>query len=176
MITELIRMGRGRAAAAFSLIEVTIALGIAAFCLVTVFGLLPIGLVSNQTSLEQTMAGNMTSAVISDLRSAPSCGAVTSSRFGLPIPAAGSPATMHTIYLTSSGSATAVDSAPLMSGSAISRYRMTVQFFPPQTTAPCAVTAVRFLVTWPALADPNYQTLPANYSGAYEADTTLGRN
>jgi uncharacterized protein (TIGR02598 family) len=176
MNRKLIRMGGEPAAEAFSLIEVTIALGIAAFCLVTVFGLLPIGIVSNQTSFEQTMAGNISSAVISDLRSAQPCGAVTSPRFGLPIPAAGDAATVHTIYISSSGSATTVDGAPMVSGSAIYRYRMTVQFFPPQATAPYAATSVRLLVTWPALADPNYAALPVNYAGSYEADTTLDRN
>jgi len=160
----------------FTLIEVTLALGVAGFCLVTVFGLLPVGLTSNQASLEQTTAGNISSAIVSDLRSTQPVGAGTSPRLGMPVPAAGTAATMHTIYLASNGSATAVDTAPMTSGSAISRYRATVQFFPPQPAVPRTATVVRVLITWPALADPNYQTLPANFSGSYEADTTLDRN
>jgi uncharacterized protein (TIGR02598 family) len=165
-----------RAHRAFTLIEVTLALGVAGFCLVTIFGLLPVGLTSNQASVEQTMAGNISSAIVSDLRSAQPLGTGTSPRFGLPIPAAGAAATMHTVYLAASGSATAVDGVPVTSGSAISRYRATVQFIPPQSSVPLTVTVVRVLITWPALADPNSQTLPANYSGSYEADTTLDRN
>jgi uncharacterized protein (TIGR02598 family) len=176
MSTISINTRTRRASRAFTLIEVALALSVAGFCLVTVSGLLPIGLSSNQTSLEQTMAGNISSAIVSDLRSAQPMGTGTSPRFGLPIPAAGTAATMHTIYLASGGSATAVDTAPMTSGSAISRYRATVQFFPPQPAVPRTATVVRVLITWPALADPNSQTLPANYSGSYEADTMLDRN
>ena len=36
---------------AFTLIEVTLALGITAFCLLAIFGLLPVGLRSNQAAV-----------------------------------------------------------------------------------------------------------------------------
>jgi prepilin-type N-terminal cleavage/methylation domain-containing protein len=35
-----------RSAAGFSLIELTVALGVAAFCLITVFGLIPVALMT----------------------------------------------------------------------------------------------------------------------------------
>ena len=55
-------------AAAFSLIEVTLALGIAAFCLLTVFALIPVALKTQQTSIQQTTANQIISTIVSDLR------------------------------------------------------------------------------------------------------------
>jgi uncharacterized protein (TIGR02598 family) len=165
----------------FSLVEVTLALGVAGFCLTTLLSLLPLGLTSNQTSLEQTTAGNIGAAIVADLRCAQPLATGTSPRFGFNIPGAeSSPPTIssnpQTIYLTANGSATgAVGSNPVSSGTAVSVYRATVGFAPPsggQRTA----TVVRLLITWPALADSNPSQWPANYTGSYEADTTLDRN
>jgi hypothetical protein len=58
-------------AAAFSLIEVTLALGIAAFCLLAVFGLMPVGVQTNRNATSQTRATNIMAAVVSDLRATP---------------------------------------------------------------------------------------------------------
>ncbi len=165
---------------AFTLVEVTMSLGVAGFCLLTLFGLLPIGLTSNQTSLEQTMAANITSAILSDLHCAQPLVSATSPRFGILVPAAQGtvPSISGTaIYLAADGSASLTGKV-VTSGTAVSRYRATVGFAPPlagQRTA----TAVRVLITWPALADPSLGTWPSwpvNYTGSYEADTTLNRN
>jgi uncharacterized protein (TIGR02598 family) len=59
------------AAAAFSLIEVTLALGLAAFCLITVFGLMPVGVQTNRNATSQTAATNIMAAVVADLRATP---------------------------------------------------------------------------------------------------------
>jgi uncharacterized protein (TIGR02598 family) len=53
---------------AFSLVEVTLALGVAAFCLIAVFGLLPTGLKTQQSSIQQTTANAIISTIWSDLR------------------------------------------------------------------------------------------------------------
>src|SRR6266478_5842762 len=55
---------------AFSLVEVTLALGIAAFCLLAVFGLMPIGVQTNRNTTSQTAAANIMAAVIADMRAA----------------------------------------------------------------------------------------------------------
>jgi uncharacterized protein (TIGR02598 family) len=52
----------------FSLVEVTLALGVAAFCLIAVSGLLPVGLNTQQASVRQTKAGTIVSQIIADLR------------------------------------------------------------------------------------------------------------
>ena len=117
MNTISIKTQTRRASRAFTLIEVAMAVGVAGFCLVTISGLLPLGLSSNQTSLEQTMAGNISSAIVSDLRSAQPAGAVTSPRFGISIPASSATAaaitsgTQTIIYLSANGSVTSVGSS-----------------------------------------------------------------
>ena len=59
------------AATAFSLVEVTLALGIAAFCLIAVFGIMPVGVQTNRNATSQTAATNIMAAVIADLRATP---------------------------------------------------------------------------------------------------------
>lgn len=55
----------------FSLVEITIALGIAAFCLLAIFALLPTGMNTNRSSVDETIGANLTSAIVADLREAP---------------------------------------------------------------------------------------------------------
>ena len=54
--------------AAFSLVEVTLALGVAAFCLITVLGLFPASLKTQQSSIQQTTANQIISPIFSVLR------------------------------------------------------------------------------------------------------------
>src|ERR1700758_3344318 len=53
---------------AFSLVELTLALGVAAFCLIAVSGLIPIGVQTNRNATSQTKATAILSSVISDIR------------------------------------------------------------------------------------------------------------
>src|SRR6266498_1552328 len=53
---------------AFSLVEITLAIGVAAFCLITVLGLLPIALKTQQASVQQTTATEILSQAAADLR------------------------------------------------------------------------------------------------------------
>ena len=55
---------------AFSLVEVTLALGVAAFCLIGVFGLMPVGVQTNRNATSQSSAANIMAAVVADLRAA----------------------------------------------------------------------------------------------------------
>ena len=59
---------RLRSVASFSLVELTLALGVAAFCLIAVFGLVPVGVQSNRNATSQTAATNILSSVASDIR------------------------------------------------------------------------------------------------------------
>jgi type II secretory pathway pseudopilin PulG len=54
--------------AGFSLVEVTLALGVAAICLVTMLGLLPTGVRTQQNGIQQTTANQILSQVSSFLR------------------------------------------------------------------------------------------------------------
>ena len=64
---------------AFSLVEVTLALGVAAFCLIAVFGLLPVGVQTNRNATSQTAATSLLASVIADLRATPKPPAVNTS-------------------------------------------------------------------------------------------------
>jgi type II secretory pathway pseudopilin PulG len=62
---------RCRVSNAFSLVEVTFALGVASFCLIAVFGLLPVGIQTNRNATSQTAATGILASVIADLRATP---------------------------------------------------------------------------------------------------------
>lgn len=53
---------------AFSLVELTLALGVAAFCLLAVFGLIPVGVQINRNSTSQTAAKSIIALADRDLR------------------------------------------------------------------------------------------------------------
>jgi uncharacterized protein (TIGR02598 family) len=144
----------------FSLVEVTLALGVAAFCLLAVFGLLPIGLKTQQTAIEETAATRTLSAVISDLRSTART-ATTSSIFGITIPS-NSVTSSSTLYFDTEGHMSAAIDAN-------SRYRLTITFTP-NASGGRGATFAHLLVTWPAPA-----TIP-NASGATETFVALDRN
>jgi type II secretory pathway pseudopilin PulG len=55
---------------AFSLVEVTLALGVAAFSLLIIVGMLPVSLKTNQASTHQTAANSIISQIAADLRAA----------------------------------------------------------------------------------------------------------
>jgi uncharacterized protein (TIGR02598 family) len=57
--------------AAFSLVEIVIALGIASFCLVALLGLFPTGLKSAKNTTDQTAAATLLNTIALDLRSTP---------------------------------------------------------------------------------------------------------
>jgi len=166
----------------FSLVEVTLALGISAFCLTSIFGLLPVGLNSNQTSMEQTCAANVARAIACDLRGVPP-GALTSSVFKIGIPTSGS--VTQTIFLSDDGVPTASQSMAEPSENPQYRATVVVTAASAQTTYFGSTsftanrgteTSVRILVSWPALADRVAANKPANYSGCYEVFTALDRN
>jgi uncharacterized protein (TIGR02598 family) len=57
-------------AAGFSLVEVTLAIGVTAFCLLTVFALVPVALKIQQASIQQTTANTIISQIVADLGAA----------------------------------------------------------------------------------------------------------
>lgn len=157
--------------AAFSLIEVTIALGLATFCLTAIFGLLPVGLNSNLASSNQTTASGILAAVSADLLATPSPSSnapVTSQQFSIIIPAnpVTTPPATQTLYFTSHGqSSTSLQTQ--------SRYLLTVNFLPnvlASASSGKAATLVNLQVSWPAAA-----ALP-NAAGSVKTFIALDRN
>ena len=147
-----------RKQAAFSLVEVTLALGVAAFCLLAVFGLMPVGVQTNRNATSQTAAANIMAAVVADLRATPKAN-TTSSQFGITFGA------NTTLYFDGSGQFATLAGAD-------SRYQLNVIWNVANLTGACstALPCADLKVTWPAAATP------ANASGTAETFAAFDRN
>jgi hypothetical protein len=160
--------------AAFSLVEVTLALGVATFCLVGVIGLLPVGITSNRTSINQTAAAGIAKTITADLRASAAANKITplgeSHAFKIPLPFNGT----NTVFLGDSGELSGSanqDASPTAIPKP--RYRATIYF---TAAARTNATVTRILITWPALADPTAASPPSKYAGSLEAVTALDLN
>jgi uncharacterized protein (TIGR02598 family) len=135
----------------FSLVEVTLALGIAAFCLIAVFGLMPVGMQTNRNATSRTAATSIMTAVMGDLRATPKAN-TTSAQFGITF------GTNTTLYFDGTGQFTT-------SLGTNSRYQLNLTW--------SGSTGLRYAdvkVTWPAAATP------ANASGSTEILAAFDRN
>lgn len=137
---------------AFSLVEVAVALGVAAFCLIAVFALLPVGMNANRNAIAQSAAIDILSAVTSDLRATPNS-SNTSSLFGITF------GTAKTLYLDSTGSVTSDDAQKV--------YRLAVTF-PSNPSGNHAATFADLMLTWPYAIDPSTAT-PAGSAEIFAA-------
>jgi uncharacterized protein (TIGR02598 family) len=151
-----------RFTSAFSLVELTVAIGIAAFCLIAVFGLVPVGVQTNRNATSQTRATSIMAAVVADLRATPRC-VGTSTQFQITLGTGpGCPSTISpsaaTLYFDSSGQFST-------SLGTNSRYQLNVTW---NGTSGLRYADVK--VTWPAAATT------ANASGSAEMFTAFDRN
>ncbi|PTX92198.1 hypothetical protein DB346_24980 [Verrucomicrobia bacterium LW23] len=155
----------------FTLTEVALAIGLIAFCMLTLMALLPVGIASDQHTIQQSAAANIAATVLADL-DATSPGSV-SSLFGLERPASGASSSIsHTVFLDENGARTGnVDADALPAESP--RYRVYVEFTAPAGSANTPAVPVRILVTWPALADPEVSNPPANFTGSFEVISAM---
>ena len=135
----------------FSLVEVTLALGIAAFCLITVFALVPVAVLTNRNARSQTAATNIMAGVVADLRATPKANA-TSTQFGITF------GTNATLYFDGSGRFTT-------SLGTNSRYQLNVTW-----SGSSGLRYADVNVTWPAAATP------ANATGSKEMFVAFDRN
>lgn len=162
--------------AAFSLVEVALALGIAVFALVAIIGLIPVGLNSNQASSEQTAAAGLAAAMVADLRAAPVAvppALKNSPRYQVPLPPSGY--ATHSLFLKEDGSAAGGVDANA-DPSQDPRYRASLFITAPTSATQKGATIVRILITWPAVADSQAAVPPVKFSGSYEVLTALNRN
>lgn len=150
---------------AFSLVEVTLAIGVAAVSLLVIFSLLPVGLQTNQRSIEQTASVDMLSAVAADLRATavtnPRGRVATSAQFGISIPAASGTGSA-TLFFNSAGQFSTSQQSD-------SRYRMTITF-PSNGGGARTATFADLKVTWPAGA------AVTNAQGSAEMFAAFDRN
>lgn len=152
-----------RREAGFSLVEVTIALAVAAFCLIAVFGLIPTGLNTSKAAINLTTATSIMAAVDTDLRAAPLSAGARSPTFGFDLANTGE----QTLVFAADGTPTGA-----IGGAAgnDSLYEAAVTLIPPAADEKSA-TKARIRVTWPALVQP-----VAARPGSVEVVTALDRN
>src|ERR1043166_467046 len=124
----------------FSLVEVVLALGVAAFCLVAIVGLMPVGVQTNRHASSQTAATNIMAVIVADLRTTPAA-ATTSPQFAITF------GTDKTLFFDASGQAST-------SLGPDSRYRLSITW----NSAPAGLSYGVVRVTWPASVDPSTAT------------------
>ena len=140
---------------AFSLAEMTLAIGVLAFCLFAVIGMLPVSLGTQQTSTQQTTANEILAQILADLRAdvrlpPGQTSKEQSSGFNLHGHWA-AVSTPDTIYFTNSGDQTPAGGVNIGSppSDAVFRAKITYLFPPTSTTSLADIT-----ITWPATVDP----------------------
>ncbi len=156
----------------FSLVEVVMAIGLAAFVLVSLMALLPLGIKVNKTSAEETRAVNILTSLEADLRNARS----PNSLFGFPLPyvtdAAGTtfnPAlTTNTTNTLATNATKGLQEDETPGAIASSRYQASVIY----TTIPPAGSLLpveaRLIVNWPASTNTLPQDLVSKSQGYVE--------
>ena len=150
---------RSRSQKAFSLVELTLAMGVSSFCLLSILGVLPVGLESNHNSRERTAAASLARGIVADLRalaqtsSQTSTPSLTSSpQYALQLSRA-----FSEVYLAEDGTT--------LPGKENARYLATVK-----TDAASPTAFVNIRITWPAAAAAD------KAHGFYETATAIGRN
>jgi len=143
----------------FSLVEVTFALGVAAFCLIVLLGLLAVGLKTQQASMQQTTANAIMSMILGDLRAdvrLPPGQASKEGNSGFGLHGHWlAVSTPDTIYFTNQAKMTGNLNATTAPADAAFRAKVTYLFPPNASTSVATVN-----VSWPAAVDPA-TTIPA---------------
>ncbi len=154
--------------AAFSLVEVTLALGVAAFALLAILGMLPTSLKTQQASIQQTTANEIISQIFSDLRADVRLPPGQASKVCPDPPDPNQPcqwSNLHghwrdralpdTLYFTNEAKQTGtINGSP--PADAVFRSKITYRLPPTDTTSLADIT-----VSWPAQVDPDQGGVPA---------------
>jgi len=131
--------------AAFSLVEVVMAIGIVAFAIMGVVAMLPVGLKEARNATEEIRAANLSSLVAEDLKSLPSTNSATPILGLSPLPgAAGMQTNTNYVFFAS-------DAGLLVSSVADARYRITLRY---TRNVPLAAIEGLLVVSWPPGAAP----------------------
>ena len=153
-------------AAAFSLVELTLAIGIAAFCLIAIFGLVPIGVQTNRNATSQTAATNILSSVLSDIRASPPSGN-PSAKYQINR----NKGSYTTVCFDGQGGWTKLQGTNTICPANYPVYRLYVQIYPIAAQLPYLPTYAYLRVTWPAAANPLES--PVTPSGSVETVATF---
>ena len=153
--------------AAFSLVEVALALGVAAFALLAIMGMLPTTLKTQQASIQQTTANQIISTIFSALRADVRLPPGQANKACPDPPDPNQPcqwdqlhghwrnvATPDTLYFTNEAKQTGtINGSP--PADAVFRAKITYRFPPTETTSLADIT-----VSWPAQVDPDQGGTP----------------
>lgn len=147
----------------FSLVEVTLALGIVSFALLATVGLLPVGLRAVKNANEQAAAANLLNAIANSLRTATSTnGTIFSSRFAdkdityTAYTVSGSPVSIVWDDLTLDGSVGTANSPK--------RLAARLDITPPTAQLPTGTAVIS--VAWSAQASPTWNRGDQTWTGA----------
>jgi uncharacterized protein (TIGR02598 family) len=142
---------------AFSLVEVVVALGVVSFALVTMLGLLSVGLNTNKVSSDQIQAANIASLLVATRRASPTNDGPNFTTFALP--------PLNQSYTTNT---TAVGLDGTTSTNTSSTYNLYYGVGTSATTGP-NLARIYLLIWWPLGAK-----MPTNNpSSYYELSTTV---
>jgi uncharacterized protein (TIGR02598 family) len=130
-----------RSIASFSLVEVTLALGVAGFCLIAIFGLVPTGAKTNQDASQRTTANGILSLVVSNLRTIPQSD-TSSKQYKRYFPTHNS---VKTLYFSNNGSNRDGDKPEVPTADTVFYVTIT-NVSPSDSTAP---TVLDINVSWP---------------------------
>jgi uncharacterized protein (TIGR02598 family) len=151
---------RTSSSSAFSLVEVVIAMGVAAFCLVAMLGLIPTGVQSVKSTTDQTGATTILNEVVTDLRST-SLGSNLSPGLGIALPMAGVANSVNSTNIIFSESGATISNSTSLNG----RYLATITL----SNSSAYITTALIQVRWPATARTT------NSQGNVETITTIIR-
>jgi uncharacterized protein (TIGR02598 family) len=156
---------RTSSSAAFSLVEVALAVGITALFLIGVLGLIPVAVKTQQTSIDQRTATFIITEIVGDLRAAfRKPGNNSSSQFGIGLkkfpPGLGQKYTPDPIYF-------AIDGTKL-NGVDGAAYRATITYY---STTDTTSTLANIVISWPAP-----QTDLTKVAGSVEMVAVIDRN
>jgi type II secretory pathway pseudopilin PulG len=161
----------GRQIAGFSLVEVTLALGVAAICLLALLALLPVASKTQQNGIQQTTANQIISQIDAVLRADVSLPPGQANKVCPDPPDPNTPcnwgalhghwllmAAPDTMYFTNEGLSTGNVNATVPPSDAVFRAKITYRTPPAETTSLADIA-----VSWPAAVDPSTGGVPAGY-------------
>jgi hypothetical protein len=142
---------------AFSLVEITLAIGVAGFCLLAVFGMLPVALKTQHASVQQTTASQILSDAVAELRASvrypPGLAQQLNDQQKVLRGHWAQVDTPDTLYFTNEGWQTGGLTPNSPPTDAAFRLTLTYLLPPTETTSLANIT-----VTWPAVVDPGTGT------------------
>ena len=176
---------RSTAGRGFSLIEVLLALGLASFALMSLLVLLPVGMKTNQTSVEEARADDLLSVIEADLRNS-STPTGKSLLFGLTAPyyltntvsgrLSFNPAALVSTNLINGATTVGLsNNDSVVSIASLPRFQASVVYTAIPTNGALRPIQARLIVNWPCrnLTDPQALTSLTNVSGYVEAYVTF---